>query len=54
MNYYLISFDYKGDKRMFIDKLVKAENLDEAIDKIKSKYPLATEFINHTITEWES
>lgn len=52
MNYYLISFDYKGDKRMFIDKLVKAENLDEAIDKIKSKYPLATEFINHTITEW--
>jgi hypothetical protein len=51
MNYYLISFDYKGDKRMFIDKLVKAENLDEAIDKIKSKYPLATEFINHTITE---
>ena len=50
--YYLISFDYKGDKRMFIDKLVKAENLDEAIDKIKSKYPLATEFINHTITEW--
>ncbi len=52
MNYYLISFDYKGDKRMFIDKLVKAENLDEAIDKIKSKYPLATEFTNDTITEW--
>ena len=52
VNYYLISFDYIGDKRMFIDKLVKAQNIDEAIDKIKSKYPLATEFTNDTITEW--